>query len=216
MSRERVERNIDAALFQIARNILPEVCELQRRTGKVREFLTFGVAIATKVKHKMPDGIRGIDAIIEHVVPGSIAADSLVLAKRAEQIRKRLERNVLRENCFPERDQHGMRRRSARFIDRAKLVFPGVEQFQSPRVVRYLIAQIVRPATVSVDVIKVLMEIEREKPGDDAEILVVVRRKPAGVALSLFRRAALRRKVAGDFELWRRQHLHQGVWTIVE
>jgi hypothetical protein len=46
------------------------------------------------------------------------------------------------------------------------------------------------------------MQSPREKPGDHIEILVVMRRKPARVALRFGGAAAFGGKIARDFEFW--------------
>ena len=72
--RQRFQRNVDAALFQIARHILPEIRELQRRARRVGKLLALGVAIAAQIQHQAADRIRRIAAIIEHVIPGRSSA----------------------------------------------------------------------------------------------------------------------------------------------
>ena len=52
------------------------------------------------------------------------------------------------------------------------------------------VAEIVGPAAIRVDVVKMLMKFLREQPGDDVEIFVVMRGQPARVMLRLFGRAA--------------------------
>src|ERR1700733_3525436 len=51
-----------------------------------------------------------------------------------------------------------------------------------------------------------LMQAAREEPGDDAEILVVMRREPPRVALGFLDCASLRREVARDFKFGCGQH----------
>ncbi len=45
VSGENVERNVDASFFEIARNVLPEIGELQRGASLVRQLLTGFIAI---------------------------------------------------------------------------------------------------------------------------------------------------------------------------
>ena len=51
-----------------------------------------------------------------------------------------------------------------------------------------------------------LVQLAGKEPGDDSEILVVVRGEPARVALGLFGAAAFGRQVARDFEFGSGQH----------
>ncbi len=116
------------------------------------------------------------------------------------------QRSMLRANRFAQRDQHGMTRLLAMSPTVPQILFPGAQQLKRARAVRNFIAKIVRPAAVRVDVVEMLMQIARKKPGDDAEIFVVVRGKPARVALGFLRAAAFGRQVAGNFEFGSGQH----------
>src|SRR5690348_3994022 len=96
--------DIDTAFFQIARDILPEIRELQSRAGEIREALALFVAIAAEIKDKAADGICRINTVIVDAFPARIAVDSLVLAKRAEQIAEGLDWNLLSANRFSKSD----------------------------------------------------------------------------------------------------------------
>ncbi len=63
-----IERNVDAAFFHVARNVLPEIGELQRGAGCVRKALAVLIAITAKVKDQAADGIGGIYAVISRSV----------------------------------------------------------------------------------------------------------------------------------------------------
>src|SRR5579859_7142557 len=79
--RGHIERNIDAAFFEIARNVLPEVGKLQRRASRIGKLLTLRVAVTAKIKHETADGIRGIEAVADHLVPSLITLGGLILAE---------------------------------------------------------------------------------------------------------------------------------------
>src|SRR5215472_6856296 len=49
LGRGRVERNVDAALIEVARNVLPEVRELKRSASCIGKALTLLVAVAAEV-----------------------------------------------------------------------------------------------------------------------------------------------------------------------
>ena len=77
-----IERNVDAAFVEVARNVLPKICKLQGGAGGVGKALTLLVAIATKAENQAADRVSGIDAVTENRVPIRIAFPGLVLAKR--------------------------------------------------------------------------------------------------------------------------------------
>ena len=69
------------------------------------------------------------------------------------------------------------------------------------------VAQIVRPAAIRVHVVKMLVQVPRQQPRNHIEIFVVVRRKPARVALGFFDGAQpSARKVARNFKFRCGQH----------
>ena len=82
LGRGGVEWNINAALVEIARNVLPEIRQLQRRAGRIGEELAGFVTVATEVEDQSADRIGGIDAIPENGVPVRITLGGLILAKR--------------------------------------------------------------------------------------------------------------------------------------
>ena len=84
---QQIERKIDAIFLQIHRDVLPEIGELQRGAGGVREALALGIAIAAQIQHQTADGIRRVAAIAEHVVEGLVARHGLVLFEGAESDR---------------------------------------------------------------------------------------------------------------------------------
>src|SRR5438128_607685 len=91
---KQVERNIDAILLEIARNILPEVGQLESGASEIGERLPLVVVVAAEIKHKAPHRIRRVTAIRYDGIPRGIAMHRLVLAKRGQQIRKRRDGNV--------------------------------------------------------------------------------------------------------------------------
>src|SRR5216683_925765 len=92
--RQRIEWNVDASLVEVARDVLPKIGELQGRAGVVREPLALRVAVATQIQNEPPDRVGGIAAIADHVVPGAVAIDGLVLAERNEQVAERLDGDI--------------------------------------------------------------------------------------------------------------------------
>ena len=64
---EQIERQIDPIFRPIDRHILPEVGELKRGAGGIRQFEQRGVTIAAQAQHQAADRIGGIAAILEHI-----------------------------------------------------------------------------------------------------------------------------------------------------
>ena len=197
---EFFDRNIDAALFEIARNILPEIRQLQGGAREIRETLPLVVAVIAQMKDQPPHGIRRIDAVVENPVPCGIALSLLVLTKSAQQIQVEAKGSLLGTNRFAQCDQHRMTWLLAMTPTVTKILFPRAQQFEGPSAVRNFVSKIVGPAAIRVDIVEMLMQLAGKKPRDDAEILVVVRGKPARIALRFVRTAALRRQVARNFE----------------
>src|SRR4029077_10197450 len=94
VSSQRIERNVDAPLLEVARYILPEIRELQGRARRVRKPLALRIAIPAQIEHETPHRIRGITAVSKYIVPGLVPAHALVLAKRDEKVGKRLHGNI--------------------------------------------------------------------------------------------------------------------------
>ena len=81
MLRSDIERDVNAAFFQVAGNVLPEIGKLKCGAGRVRETLALAIAIAAKIKDEPADWIRGIEAVADHLVPGLIALGRLILTE---------------------------------------------------------------------------------------------------------------------------------------
>ena len=165
---------------QVHRDVLPEIGELQRRAGGVGEPLPLGVAVAAQVQHQPADGVRRIAAVVEQLVPVSVARDGLVLHERANQIGERLGgKLVLRGPSAAAR-----RRPDA-------LASPAYSASSSPRHqasrrrlsarVADLVAEVVRPAAERIDVVEILVQMLGQQKADDVEIFVMMSGEPAGV-----------------------------------
>jgi len=110
-----------------------------------------------------------------------------------QQVRERLLGNVLCDDRFAKSDKHGMRRIPG--VARIQLALPPVQQFQRTAGVRNLIAKIVGPTAIGVEIVKMLVEFLGKKPTGNVEIFVVVRGDPVRVLLRGRRRTARRRDV---------------------
>src|SRR5436309_15015830 len=108
MGRGHVERDVNAVLFKIARDILPEIRELQSGAGRIRESLTLFIAIAAEIEDEVTDWVRGISAVVENRIPTWITLHSLVLPESFQQISERFFRNIFLHNGFTERDKNGI------------------------------------------------------------------------------------------------------------
>jgi hypothetical protein len=76
-------------------------------------------------------------------------------------------------------------RRAAR-IAGLQLLFPGCEEFEGAEGSGQLVAQVVRPAAIGVQVAKMLSQAAREQPAGHVEIFIVMGGQPAGVTLGVF------------------------------
>ena len=201
---QRIERNVNAALLEISRDVLPEIGELQSGAGGVREALALRVAITAQIEHQAADGVRRIAAIAKHAVPIGIAVHHLVLAKRGQQIGKRLHGNIEGTNRARERNEDRVRRTPG--VTPAQLILPPGEQLERASRVRNFIAQVVGPAAVGVKIVEVLVQASRQQPRHDIEVFVVRRRQAARVTFR-FRAGAFRRgQFTRDFEFGRCEH----------
>src|SRR5246127_82475 len=155
-----VQWNINASFFEVARNVLPEICQLQRGAGGIGKLLTRFIAVAAEIKHQAANGIRGVNAVIEKRFPGRKAFYGLVLTKGFQQISERLPGKVLRNDGFAQRDKDGMR--WAAFLASVQFPLPPVEQFQSALRIGDFIAEVVGPAAIGVEIVEMLGQFFRK------------------------------------------------------
>src|SRR5260370_36578203 len=76
-----IEGNINPSNVQVPGDILPKICQLQRRASRIGEALALLVAVPAQIQHKSPNWICGIHAVAEQSIPVWIALDGLVLAE---------------------------------------------------------------------------------------------------------------------------------------
>ena len=74
----------------------------------------------------------------------------LILAKRDQQIGKRLDGNIASNDRLPQRDEHGMRRVPG--IALAKLLIPAIQQLERLGRIGNFVSQIVNPASALISV----------------------------------------------------------------
>src|SRR5579859_6264917 len=199
-----VERDVDAAFLEVARDVLPKISELERGAGGVGKMLAFGVAIAAEIENETADGIRGVDAVVDDGVPVGIALDGLVLAEGLQQVGEGLLRNVFRDDGLTQCDEN--RVPGLVVIAGVEFALPPIEKFEGAIRVGNFVAEVVGPAAVGVDVVEMLVEFFGEEPGDDVEIFVVVRGEPTGVLLRGGGGAAGGRDVGGESEFVGTEH----------
>src|SRR6202007_2543399 len=130
-------------------------------------------------------------AVADHRFPGRIALHVLILAEGSQQISKGLLGNIFRDDRFAERNENRMG--WATVVAIVEFALPPIQQLESTLFLRHFVAEVVRPAAISVDIVKMLMQILGEQPGDYVEIFVVVSSEPARVPLRLGIRALIRR-----------------------
>src|SRR5690348_1580180 len=201
---DEFERDVDAALLEVAADVLPEVRELQRGASGVGERLTLGVAVAEEIEHEAADRIRGVAAISDDIVPGFVAMNGLVLTKSAKQIAERLDRNFELARGRGKGHQNRMGGRAAEGA--LDFLVPGIEKLGGAPGVGDFVAKIVGPAAVSIDIVEMPVKARRKQPGNDAKIFVMMRGEPARVALRFGQRTAFGREGSRDFQFLLSQH----------
>lgn len=139
------------------------------------------IAITAEIEDQAAHGIRGIHAVTEDRVPVGVTLDGLILAKGLEEIGEGLARQVFSNNGFAQSDEDGMS--GLAFVAGVEFAFPPMEELESASGIFYFIAEVVRPSAISVDIIKMLVKAFWQEPGDDVEILVVMRGEPARISL---------------------------------
>src|SRR6266404_6612794 len=183
-----IERNVNAALFEVARDVLPEIGELQCSAGGVGELLALLITIAAEIENEAADWACRIDAIIQDRVPSGIPLDRLILAKGFEQVGEGLLGNFFGGDGLAQRDEDRMRRMPG--IAGVQFLLPPIKKFEGALRVRNFVTEIVGPAAIGVDVVKMLVQLFREKPGNYIKVFVMVRGEPARVGLRNLGRAA--------------------------
>src|SRR5207253_9734264 len=94
----------------------------------------------------------------------------------------------------------------AAFITGIKFLLPPIEQSQSALCVRDFIAEVIRPTTIGIKIVKVLMELFWQQPACHIEVFVMMRGEPVRVLLSGFDRATRWWKALRDFQFAGTQH----------
>ena len=88
-----------------------------------------------------------------------------------------------------------------------QLASPPLEQFEAAAAVADFVTQIVGPAAIGVDVVKIPVQSFGQQKTYDVEILVVVGGQPAGIRLGIFQRPSFAKRFRRIYELgWRKEH----------
>src|SRR5207244_11853507 len=135
-----IARQVDAALVEVDRQILPEVRQLQRRADVVGTRLPLGIAIAEQRQHQVPDRIGGMYAIVEEVVERREAGKPYVHAKRGEEAAKRLDRYGELTHGLGERNEDRMPRLIG--VAGVELALPVVERGERARGGRFFVGEV--------------------------------------------------------------------------
>src|SRR5712664_870817 len=99
---------------------------------------------------------------------------------------------------------YGMRRPAR--VTAAQFLVPTVQQLERERGIGDFISEVVGPAAVCVQIVKMLMEALGKQPRGHIEILVMVRGEPTRVLFGVGNRTAKRRQSTSDFEFSRNLH----------
>src|SRR5260370_4469255 len=171
-----IERNVNAALFEVARDVLPEIGELQCSAGGVGELLALLITIAAEIENEAADGIRGIDAIVQDRVPSGITLHRLVLAKGFEQVGEGLLGDFFGDDGLAQRDEDRMRRMPG--IAGVQFLRPQIEEYEGALRVRNFVTEIVGPAQVGVDILNMLLQIFLDMLGNYMKDYLIMYLKP--------------------------------------
>ena len=202
--REHIDRNVDSVFIEVARDILPKICELQGGARVIGEILPLPIAISTEIEHEPPNGICRVPAVLQDGVPVWVPVDRLILAESDEQMTERIDRNVEAADRIAKRDEYRMR--GAARVTFLQLALPPIQKFHRSRGIGNLISQIVGPPAVCIDVVEMLPQPARQQIRGDREILVMMGGEPARVFFGQRQRASGRRKFPGEFEVGRQLH----------
>ena len=174
-------REVDAILFQIDRNILPEIRELKSAAHEIGKMLTLRIAIAEQIQHQAADRIRRIARVgREDLVERIEAAEIHVGAKRHQEIGERLARDVVAADRVGQRDEHRMARRAR--VAEVQLALPLVELAE----VVLLVGEVIGHARVRVDRVHRRTHLARHQPRRDGEIFVVRLRQARTILIGGF------------------------------
>ncbi len=86
------------------------------------------------------------------------------------------------------------------FIAEVEFVLPPIEKFESASGFGNLVAEVVGPAAISVDIVEVLVKLLRQQPGDNVEIFIMMRGEPARISLRFGSGAAVAGQVFRELE----------------
>src|SRR5581483_1793537 len=126
-------------------------------------------------------GVGGIATVAEQLLKGLVALDELVLLESKQKVEKRLGRNLELANRLAQGDGH--RVPWPAFIAAEQLGPPPAEQFEGAFTAAGLVGEIVGPAAVGVNVMKVPQQPPRQQDRRDREVFVMGPRQPATVRL---------------------------------
>ena len=188
-------RQIDAAHFVVACHVLPEIGQLQARADRVRQLRPLARMALAQVENQPADRVGRVAAVVGQLGQIVVAADPLILTKGHQKIDERVDRNVKPPDGLRQGDKN--RVPDLARIAIAELFFPPVQQCKAFLRFARLVGQVIGPAAVGIDVIKMLPQPSRQEPTDDSEVLVVPSGEQAAV-LSPLRRT----KGLGDSGFW--------------
>src|SRR6266851_2404707 len=109
----------------------------------------------------MADRVGRVFAVAEELVISSVSFDQLILLESKKKIDKRFSGNVKTPNRVLESNHDGMTRLA--LIATHELFFPPAQQAQGAGSSAGFVGQIVGPAAISVDVVKMLQKPARQK-----------------------------------------------------
>src|SRR5262249_58952997 len=126
--------------------------QLESRANRARRGRRALVEALAKIQDEMPDGIGRIAAVAENLLVGVVALDDLVLLEGEQQLEERRRRNREPLDRFAQRDHDRMARLAV--VAGEQLLAPPLQEVEGLLPAARLVAQIVGPAAVGVNVMK--------------------------------------------------------------
>ena len=162
---------INTSPIQITGDVLAEIGNLQSGANGIGIGDVDCVVAASEIQHKLPDGIGRMATIVELLGDGQVSRLPLVLLKSKEQIVKRLLGYLKGFNGIDQRDEYGVRCPATVAISQQQR--PPMKEFAGLRRRFAFIGQVVGPAAVGIEMIKMRTQFSRQQATGHGEVFVV-------------------------------------------
>ena len=155
----------------------------------VAELLASFVPVPAQIQDQPSDGIRGVSAIVQKLLPGSVAGLRLVLAEGGKEVFERLLGYLKLTDGRAKGDEDRVNRFT--LVAEIQVFIPFIQELQRALRIPGFIGQVVRNPAVSIDVGKMLAQSARQQKRDYREVFVMAPGERATKRLCLFLADAL-------------------------